>query len=143
MSKVLPPSADAFRKAGWIAAVQATYTRYILVNHLLSEIKKHRDVQDGLIPVVQEFKNFIETDPVVFTDFIRMFDGTTEPIPTTFGSLGPPVYMIMAQTMNTQGGFSAHTKEILSVHFQRMFETWSLYLNSKDSRSVLNTKEGG
>ncbi|GJJ10024.1 hypothetical protein Clacol_004250, partial [Clathrus columnatus] len=156
-SKVLRPSAHAFRKAGWLAADQATYNKYI--DYLLSGIKKRRDAQDSLLPAVQEFKNFIETDPVVFTDFIRMFDGSTgrpenynelihmlngifrEAPP--FGSLGPPVYMIMAQTMDTQGGFSAYTKEILNFHFKKMFETWSLYLSSKDSRYVLNPDTGG
>ena len=54
-----------------------------------------------------------------------------------YGDLGPPVYMIMARIMNTQGGFSAFTKENLNYHFKKLFETWATFLSSKDSRYVL------
>jgi len=60
-----------------------------------------------------------------------------------FGDLGPPMYMIMAQVMNSQGGFSAFTKENLNHHFKRMFVTWTLFLTSKDSRTVLNDSATG
>ena len=60
-----------------------------------------------------------------------------------FGSLGPPMYMIMSRVMNTQGGFSAFTKESLNYHFKKMLKTWELYLLSQKSTEVLNTDEGG
>lgn len=43
----------------------------------------------------------------------------------------------MARIMNTQGGFSAFTKEHLNSHFKKLFETWATFLSSKDSRYVL------
>jgi phosphatidylserine decarboxylase len=58
-----------------------------------------------------------------------------------FGSLGPPMYMIMARVMNTQGGFSAFTKDSLNFHFKQMLRTWERYLLSYESTSVLNTDE--
>jgi phosphatidylserine decarboxylase len=60
-----------------------------------------------------------------------------------FGSVGPPMYMIMARVMNTQGGFSAFTKQSLNYHFKKMMQTWELYLLSPDSTSTLNANEGG
>lgn len=60
-----------------------------------------------------------------------------------FGSLGPPMYMIMARVMNTQGGFSAFTKESLNHHYKMMMQTWERFLLSKDSRSVLNQNPNG
>jgi len=60
-----------------------------------------------------------------------------------FGALGPPMYMIMARVMNTQGGFSAFTKQILNHHYKMMMKTWEAFLLSKDSRDVLNTGSSG
>lgn len=45
--------------------------------------------------------------------------------------------MIMARIMNTQGGFSAFTKEILDIEFKKLFVTWATFLESPDSRYVL------
>lgn len=157
MSSIARPSAAEFRRGGWIPASEKVLRDYILKLILLA--RKRRDGGETLLPKVQEFKDFIETDAVVFTGFIRMFEGATDP-PTdyselitmlneifreapSFGSLGPPVYMVMAQNMNTQGGFSAYTKAILNQHFKEMFTTWVSYLNSEDSCSVLDDNEGG
>ena len=46
--------------------------------------------------------------------------------------------MVMAHMMNTQGGFSAFTKENLNFHFKEMFKTWTEYLETKASCNVLN-----
>lgn len=53
------------------------------------------------------------------------------------------MYMIMSNIMNTQGGFSAFTKENLNRHFKKMFVAWTLFLTSKDSRDVLNDDTNG
>ena len=49
----------------------------------------------------------------------------------------------MARIMNTQGGFSAFTKENLNRHFKKMFVAWTDFLTSKDSRGVLNEDTDG
>ncbi|THV00224.1 hypothetical protein K435DRAFT_751390 [Dendrothele bispora CBS 962.96] len=158
--KTLRPSPEAFRNAGWLPKSKDAYDKYM--SNLCTRIRSGvYNTADALLPPVQEFKNFIESEPTVYGEFIRMFDDLTsylqpqnyeELIRTfneifreapAFGDLGPPVYMVMAQVMNSQGGFSAFTKENLNFHFKKMFETWSLYLNSKDSRSVLNTNPDG
>ncbi|KIJ46555.1 hypothetical protein M422DRAFT_249703, partial [Sphaerobolus stellatus SS14] len=158
MTKTLRPSAHSFRKSGWLPASREHYDRYMksLSHKARSPVYT---AETPLLPPIQDFKTFIETNPTVYTEFIRMFEGVTESPRNyeellimfneifreapAFGSLGPPVYMVMAQVMNTQGGFSAFTKENLNYHFKKMFETWALFLTSQDSRVVLNDQEGG
>jgi phosphatidylserine decarboxylase len=56
----------------------------------------------------------------------------------------PPMYTIMAHIMNTQGGFSAFTKQNLNFHYKQMMLTWERFLLSAESRGVINDdpKEG-
>ncbi|THV00222.1 hypothetical protein K435DRAFT_854953 [Dendrothele bispora CBS 962.96] len=156
--KTLRPSPQAFRNAGWLPKSQDVYEKYMakLCNKIQTSVY---GTADALLPPVQEFKTFIESEPTVYGEFIRMFDDVTESPKDyeellrmlneifreapAFGDLGPPIYMIMAQIMNSQGGFSAFTKENLNIHFKKMFETWSLFVYSKDSRYVLNTNPDG
>jgi len=152
MSKTLRPLPEHFRKAGWHHASNKVYKEWMKE----MSVKAHRAMKSDdvtLLPPIQDFKDFIETNPTVYEEFIRMFEGMTEP-PTDhiemlhmfnvifrqapyYGDLGPPMYMIMAQVMNTQGGFSAFTKQNLNFHFKKLFETWATYLLSPDSRYVL------
>ncbi|KAG9126316.1 hypothetical protein FRC07_003915 [Ceratobasidium sp. 392] len=166
--KTLRPSIDDFRRFGWLPKDQQTYDDWMnkLVHHVESKTRgtpaatpySGVDLPDLLEPI-QEFKKAIETNAVIFTDIVRMFEGMTESPKTyqemllmfnkifreapSFGSLGPPMYMIMARVMNTQGGFSAFTKQALNHHFKKMLKTWEAYLVSKDSTSVLNTGPDG
>jgi len=152
MPATLRPSAKAFKNAGWLPASKAVYDKWM--KDLTDRIRApgYR-AETALLPPVQAFKEFIETVPTVYEEFIRMFEGVTE-APTDhnelldmindifrkapfYGDLGPPMYMIMAQIMNTQGGFSAFTKQNLNFHFKKMFETWATFLLSKHSRYVL------
>ncbi|KAF5340113.1 hypothetical protein D9758_013137 [Tetrapyrgos nigripes] len=160
-AKTLRPGAQSFRNSGWLPRSKEAFDKFLLDLIKTIELPIYTTDSPTLLPPVQEFKDFIENDPTVFLEFNRMFDN----IPDTerpknyielvsmfneifrtapdFGSLGPPVYMIMANIMNSEGGFSAFTKDKLNFHFKKMFETWTLYLTSKDSRSVLNAGTNG
>ncbi|KAF9073985.1 Phophatidylserine decarboxylase-domain-containing protein [Rhodocollybia butyracea] len=160
--KTLRPSAAAFRNAGWLPKSKQAYDSYMERIHRRTQSGVYRTA-DALLHPVRQFKVFIESDPTVYGEFIRMFDNVDQSDPHTpkdyhqllnmmneifreapsFGDLGPPLYMVMAQIMNSQGGFSAFTKENLNLHFKKMFVTWSVYLTSTDSRSVLNTGDKG
>lgn len=48
----------------------------------------------------------------------------------------------MNKIMNTQGGFSAFTKEVLDVEFKRLFATWATYLKSAASKNVIDKDLG-
>lgn len=74
--------------------------------------------------------------PTSYHELLQMLDIIFRQAPY-YGDLGPPMYMIMARIMNTQGGFSAFTKMHLNEQFKKLFQTWSVFLLSKDSRYVL------
>ncbi|KAF5377126.1 hypothetical protein D9757_008804 [Collybiopsis confluens] len=153
------PSADAFRKAGWLPKNKAVYDAYLKKLHRRAQL----GIDGALLPPVQAFKDFVEREPTIYGEFIRMFDDVDTSEPDTpkdyqdligmlnvifreapaFGDLGPPVYMVMAQVMNSEGGFSAFTKQNLNDHFKRMFETYTLFLASIDSRTTLNAGADG
>lgn len=157
MSNISRPSADAFQKAGWIAVSEKVLLEYL--EKLASRARSRRGGDETLLSSVQAFKEFIEHDPVVFTDFIRMFENAVEPPKDymelvymldgvfrespTYGAVCPPLNTILTKSMNTQGGFSAYTKENFNRHLKNMLKTWVLYLGSPDSRSVLNDAENG
>ncbi|KAF4580446.1 hypothetical protein EYR40_003162 [Pleurotus pulmonarius] len=161
----LRPSIEAFRRFGWIPQPDA-YEKWMqdLKSKILPVVSKmpapgvpygsKKDAPELLAPI-QEFKEFIEGNAVVYTDMLRMFKDMDQSFPKCynemllvfneifrqaplFGSLGPPMYMIMAKVMNTEGGFSAFTKESLNLHFKKTLQTWQRFLSSKDSTSVLS-----
>ncbi|ORY07698.1 hypothetical protein K493DRAFT_201776 [Basidiobolus meristosporus CBS 931.73] len=166
----LRPSIEDFRRFGWLPASKKDYDDWMSDLHKRIHPEAKRMPGPGtpyttapdmppLLEPIQEFKAFIEGDAVVFTDIVRMFDGMTE-FPKSyqemllmfndifrkapsFGSIGPPMYMIMARVMNTQGGLSAFTKQSLNYHFKQMMKTWELYLLSPESTSTLNANNGG
>jgi phosphatidylserine decarboxylase len=152
MSKTLRPSAEAFRKAGWLPASDEVYKEF-MKDLTARTCNQTYATQVELLQPIKDFKALIENDATVYQEFIRMFEGVDES-PTNYselcnmfndifrkapyyGDLGPPVYMIMARIMNTQAGFSAFTKDKLNRQFKKLFETWATFLSSKDSRNVL------
>ncbi|ESK83197.1 phosphatidylserine decarboxylase family protein [Moniliophthora roreri MCA 2997] len=165
----LRPPVEAFRRTGWLPVSQEVYNGYMKrlkeVTRPTKRVPSPGTIYDGvdkapeLLEPIKEFKDFIETNAVVYTDVVRMFDEITD-FPSTyqemllvfneifrkapsFGSLGPPMYMVMARVMNTEGGFSAFTKQIFNHYMKRMLKAWELYLLSKDSTNVLNSDDGG
>ena len=95
-----------------------------------------------LLVDTSSFQGKFDTEPPnCYEDLIVMINEIFLEAPF-FGDLGPPMYMIMARIMNTQGGFSAFTKENLNMHFKNMFVAWTRFLASEDSRYVLTEDEG-
>lgn len=167
------PSIDAFRHAGWLPDSSHVHKKWLndLRREVASKIQElevyHHATRSSaradqnpviiprpeLLPAVQEFKDFIEGDPNVYTEFIRMFEGVKNepkdyytliamynrairiaPTPVT----GPPMSMVMLEIMNTQAGFSAFTKDSLNEHYKKMMQTWTTFLKSPNSRYVLS-----
>ena len=83
------PSAQAFRNAGWIPASNRVYREWMadLCKKVIVPISA---AAPTLIPSVQDFKDFIETDATVYTEFIRMFEGATESA-SAFCSFSHPI----------------------------------------------------
>ena len=102
MSTTLRPSVDAFRRAGWLPVSQQAYDTWMekMNTEISDDVKRmpgpgeHGTAERALpgpqlLQPVQEFKDFIETNPVVYLEFIRMFDGMTESV-RIFYSLNIP-----------------------------------------------------
>jgi phosphatidylserine decarboxylase len=153
MAPTIRPSVAAFQRFGWLPASKEVYDEFMTD---LSTRACNRTFDATLLPSIQNFKEFIENDATVYQEFVRMFEGVDESPKNYiellnmfddifrkapyYGDLGPPMYMIMARIMNTQGGFSAFTKDNLNLHFKTLFQTWATFLSSKDSRYVLVNK---
>ena len=75
-SRTLRPSRKSFQNAGWLPQSEEAFRDFM---HDLSKRVKNRrqlirDGDDELLPAVQEFKDFIESEPTVYGEFIRMFE---------------------------------------------------------------------
>ncbi|EAU85233.1 phosphatidylserine decarboxylase [Coprinopsis cinerea okayama7 len=144
-----------FRKAGWLPASPAVLKEWLLNIIEDTTVRAPR----ALAPVIQEFKELIENDGEMYMGFNRMFENATGPVKDYstmlalfnkviaeapfYGPIGPPFYMILNEAMNTQGGFSAFLASRLNIQFKKLFDVWAAYLESPDSRSVLNDGPGG
>lgn len=75
-SRTFRPSRKSFQRAGWLPESEEAFLDFM---HDLSKRAKNRqqlirDGDDELLPAVQEFKDFIESEPTVYGEFIRMFE---------------------------------------------------------------------
>jgi phosphatidylserine decarboxylase len=123
-------------------------------------------------PVVQEFRDMIENDPVMYMDFTRMFEEqkkmpppkgsgdiklenyeqmlvvinhvlTTAPEWNTTGMVGFPINAILDFPMITPAGLSAFTMQKVNAMFEKVLDAWKAFLDSPASRSVLNDSPTG
>jgi phosphatidylserine decarboxylase len=76
-------------------------------------------------------------------DLLRLFNKIIGEAPF-YGPLGPPIYMVIAQAMTAQGGFTAFLSTELNKQFKKMFDIWAGFLASEKSREkVLTDTPGG
>lgn len=123
-------------------------------------------------PVIEEFRNLIENDPAMYMYFTRMFQEqpvfpppagsgdvkikgyqqmlrvmnhvlTTAPEFNTTGMVGFPINAILDFPMITPAGLAAFLAPKVNDMLRKVLRTWTTYLDSPDSRSVLNTTETG
>jgi phosphatidylserine decarboxylase len=123
-------------------------------------------------PVVEEFQHMIESDPVMFMYFTQMFEQqptfppppgsgdiklknyhqmlvvinhvlTTAPTFNTTGMVGFPINAILDFPMITPAGLAAFTIEKVNSMFRKVLKVWTQFLDSKDSRYVLNDSPTG
>jgi phosphatidylserine decarboxylase len=82
------------------------------------------------------------TQPRDYEALLSLFNYIIQRAPS-YGDIGPPIYMVIAQAMNTRGGFTAFLSVQLNRQFKRMFDVWAAFLSSEESRHVLHAGEGG
>ncbi|HYL97563.1 MAG TPA: phosphatidylserine decarboxylase family protein, partial [Blastocatellia bacterium] len=123
-------------------------------------------------PVIEEFRHLIESDPVMFMNFTLMFEQqprfpppphsgdvklkkyhqmlavinhilTTAPAYNTTGMVGCPINAILDFPMITPAGLAAFTMEKVNAMLCKVLRVWSEFLDSPDSRYVLNDSPAG
>ncbi|KAF9041826.1 phosphatidylserine decarboxylase [Hymenopellis radicata] len=151
---------DHFRRAGWLPASPAALEEWL--KDVVKDINSSARQRKGLLPVIEQFKTLIETNSELYMGFHRMFE---EQSPLSkyvdsymvllkifnkiiqeapfYGEIGPPIYMVLHQAMNTQGGFTAFLDETLNQQFKAMFDVWAAFLDSPASCYVLTAAPGG
>jgi phosphatidylserine decarboxylase len=126
-----------------------------------------------LHPVILEFKELIERDPVVRLDMTSMIDQiparyrhhhpknvdellaelnavlTVAPayVPPGHGEetalVGTPFSAILIWTMGTDAGFAAYRNPKINEMFRKLLAVWTDFLDSEDSAYVLNPSPSG
>ncbi len=120
-----------------------------------------------LLPVIQEFKDFIESDPIIFMYFNEMFEEvphrlkhspanlpqvrdyehmlqlmnvimTHAPEFDETGLVGFPFNAIFNWSMATENGWSAFLNEKINAHLKKILNEWAVFLQSPESTKVLN-----
>ncbi|KAJ7492129.1 phosphatidylserine decarboxylase, partial [Mycena latifolia] len=154
-----------FRRAGWLLASDADLRKWI--EDAVDDVRRKRA---PLLPVIQEFQTFIETNSEMYMGFNQMFEQQPPSSLLTmacalysvpdyqtmlqvfnkiiqeapfYGPIGPPIYMVLSAVMNTQGGFTTFLNKELNAQFKSMFDVWAQFLVSPASRYVLTDQPGG
>jgi phosphatidylserine decarboxylase len=123
-------------------------------------------------PVVEEFRRMIENDPEMYMYFTQMFEEqpafspppgsgdikiqdyrqmlviinhvlTSAPEFNKTAMVGCPINAILDFPMITRAGLAAFLSPKVNAMLKKVLKVWTRYLDSPDSRYVLNTSENG
>ncbi|MBO0857740.1 MAG: phosphatidylserine decarboxylase family protein [Chloracidobacterium sp.] len=137
-----------------------------------STLEEAEKSKDPFHPVIEEFRIMIESDPVLFMNFTLMFEQQprfpppphsgdvklknyhqmlkvinhilrTAPTYNSTGMVGCPINAILEFPMITPAGLSAFTMEKVNLMFRKVLRVWAQFLDSPDSRHVLNDSPTG
>jgi phosphatidylserine decarboxylase len=151
-----------FRVGNWLPTDQLFLQKWM--NQLIEETDKS---DEKLLPIIQKFKDFIESDPEVFMLFNLMFSQvpkkyrkspsgqrqvrdyhhmlqlfnvimTQAPEFNKTGVVGFPINAILDWSMGTEAGFTAFLNDKVNKQFKLILNEWGIFLKSKNSCSVLN-----
>jgi phosphatidylserine decarboxylase len=160
-----PHAADVRRRAGWLPEDQDDLESW-LEGH--RERAEARGEQVVLHPVLTEFQELIDTDPVVrmyVNQMIAQVPGTKpyrkrhlESVPQLlrlinevltmapeFGGnmVATPLGAILDWTMGTPAGFAAFRDPRVNAMFKKILNAWCEFLSSGDSLYALNDSPSG
>lgn len=157
------PAKHSFAPGKWMPQDQLTLTQWM--KKIMSKADDHAG--EPLLPVVQRFKNFIESDPKAFMYFTRMFEEVPEKKKRTSnglpqvrdyhhmlalfnvilthapefndsGFVGFPFNAILDWSMATPDGWTGFLDDKVNQHLKAILNEWGKFLRSADSTSVLN-----
>lgn len=155
------------RLGGWLPVDPRELNEWL--KNTIEEAEKKRA---PFHPVVEEFQHMIESDPVMYMYFTQMFEQqptfpppphsgdvkiknyqqmlvvinhvlTTAPTYNTTGMVGFPINAILDFPMITPAGLSAFAMEKVNAMFRKVLAVWTQFLDSPDSRYVLNESPTG
>ncbi len=155
------------RHGGWLPA-----DRKILNHWLQATIEEAERKKAPFHPVVREFQNMIESDPIVYMYFANMFAEqpsrkppsgsgdiklknyqqmltvinhvlTTAPIFDTTEMVGFPINAILDFPMITPAGLAAFASPKINDMFRKVLAVWTEFLDSEHSLYVLNDSSTG
>lgn len=163
----VPAFSNTCRLGGWLPACQSA------VDEFLKCTIKAAEAREGhLHPVIAEFQEMIEGDPVMNMYFTQMFEQQRRAAPTpgsgdiklrdyrqmlavlnyvietapeydTTALVGFPINAILDYPMITPAGLSAFATEKVNRMFRKVLAAWARFLDSPDSLYVLNASPKG
>lgn len=162
MATTLKPINKTFTAGKWMPRDRET-----LNNWLKKIMEKGETSKVELKPVLQDLKNFIETDPQAYMFFTQMFDQvpadktlsptgvpqvrdynhmlqlfnvimTHAPSFDETGLVGFPFNAILDWSMATRGGWAAFIYNKLNVYIKAILDEWGTFLKSSESTYVLS-----
>lgn len=161
MGSNIKPINKTFAAGKWMPRDTKTLANW------LTKIMEKADKDTGpLKPVVEDLKNFIETDPDAYMFFTQMFnqvpaDKTKSPVGLPqvrdyqhmlrmsnvilthapsydeSGLVGFPFNAILDWSMATVGGWAAFINDKVNVHIKALLDEWGMFLRSHESTYVL------
>ncbi|ROQ30916.1 phosphatidylserine decarboxylase [Frondihabitans sp. PhB188] len=157
---------DHKRRNGWLPANQDDLETWLEGHQTRVDA---RPADKAMQLVVTEFRELIDTEPVVRLYLTEMIDQvprnsayrkrhlknvdqlllmidevlTTAPEFSDGGMVTTPLTAILDWTMGTPAGFAAYRDPRINGMFQKILQTWGEFLSSPDSRYVLNDSPQG
>jgi len=156
---------DVRRRAGWLPEGQDDLESWLAGHRERVEARGEHVV---LHPVITEFQELIDTDPVVrmymnqmidqvpstkpysrrhlesVSQMLRMIDEVLTMAPEFGGAMvATPLGAILDWTMGTPAGFAAFRDPRINAMLKRILSAWCEFLDSADSLYVLNDSPSG
>ncbi len=161
----LPHAVDVHRRAGWFPDHQEDLEAWL---HRHRQRVEARGEQIALHPVISEFQDLIDSDPVVrmyvhqmieqvpsfkpygqrhlesIEQLLRLMNEVLTMAPE-YGSemVSLPLNAILDWTMGTPAGFSAYRDPRINAMFKKILTVWCEFLSSAESLYVLNDSPSG
>lgn len=162
MKDVMKPRNKTFTVGKWMPSDYETLRSW------MEKIMAKAEKSDApLLPVIENFKNFIETDPKAYMFFTQMFDQVAHTHKTSpadlpqvrdyqhmlqlmnvimthapdfdeTGLVGFPFNAILDWSMATKGGWAGFLDEKVNAHLKAILNEWATFLQSEESTAVLS-----
>ncbi len=111
--------------------IDSDATIYMLFHQMFTQVpyKPPYNRSPSNQPQVRDYQHMLELLNEIMT--------SSPPFNKT-GLVGFPINAILDWSMGTEGGYAAFLNEKVNAMFKKVLNEWGIFLQSKDSRSVLN-----